>query len=56
METSDLIGSFKPINIKLKFHEIKSEFENLFEETFSIEENRKFINHINVINDKMIKF
>ena len=50
METSDLVGSFKPINIKLKFHEIKTEFEGLFEATFSIEENKKFINHINVIN------
>ena len=48
METSELVGSFKPVNIKLKFQEMKAEFEYLFGETFSIEENKKFLNHINV--------
>jgi midasin len=45
-ETSDLLGSFKPIDIKIQMKLVKEKFLNTFVKCFSIDENQKFLNHI----------
>lgn len=47
-ETSDLLGSFKPVDIKSQMKMIKERFMGMFCRYFNIEENKKFLEHVNV--------
>ncbi len=48
-ETSDLLGNFKPVDIKSQMKLLKENFFELFTVSFSLNENKAFLNHINVI-------
>lgn len=45
-DSADLLGGYKPIDLKWKIAPIRQEFERLFQETFSIQQNAKFLSHI----------
>ncbi|XP_056015325.1 midasin-like isoform X2 [Ostrea edulis] len=45
-DSSDLLGGFKPMDLKLIVRPVKEEFETLFCATFSAVENAKFLSHI----------
>jgi midasin len=45
-ETSDLLGSFKPVDIKSQMKIVKEKFVNLFTKCFNIDENQTFLNHV----------
>ena len=47
-ETSDLLGSFKPVDIKSQMKLVKDRFLALFCRYFDVEENKKFLEHVNV--------
>lgn len=51
-ESGDLLGSFKPVDIKLQIKELKEKFENLFEKTFLTEKNEAFLSHIHACYSK----
>ncbi|KAG9286447.1 hypothetical protein G9A89_014613, partial [Geosiphon pyriformis] len=42
-DSSDLLGGFKPIDIKVLATPLKDEFDTLFERTFSVKRNPKFL-------------
>jgi midasin len=52
-ETSDLLGSFKPVDIKSQMKIVKEKFVGLFSKSFSVEDNQTFLNHLQV---KSFKF
>lgn len=45
-ESTDLLGGYKPVDLKLLILPIREEFEILFRSYFAIEPNLKFLNHI----------
>ncbi|XP_062606102.1 midasin-like, partial [Saccostrea cucullata] len=45
-DSSDLLGGFKPMDLKIIVKPVKEEFESLFCSTFSASENAKFLSHI----------
>ncbi|KAB7497678.1 Midasin, partial [Armadillidium nasatum] len=45
-DSSDLLGGFKPVEIRTVVAPLKSDFEILFASTFSTKKNSKFLNHI----------
>ncbi|XP_061171072.1 midasin-like [Saccostrea echinata] len=45
-DSSDLLGGFKPMDLKIIVKPVKEEFETLFCSTFSASENAKFLSHI----------
>ncbi|XP_012135538.2 midasin [Megachile rotundata] len=45
-ESTDLLGGYKPVDLKLLIFPIREEFEILFRSYFAIEPNLKFLNHI----------
>lgn len=45
-DSSDLLGGFKPVEIRTVVAPLKSDFEILFASTFSTKKNTKFLNHI----------
>ena len=47
-ETSDLLGSYKPVDIKSQMKILKEKFIGLFTANFCINENKTFLNHIQV--------
>ena len=47
-ETGDLLGSYKPVDIKSQMKILKEKFLELFTRCFSEEENITFLNHIHV--------
>ena len=47
-ETSDLLGSFKPVDIKSQMKILKEKFLELFTKCFSVDENQSFLTHIQV--------
>ncbi len=47
-EISDLLGSYKPVDIKAQMKILKDKFLDLFSKNFSIQENETFLNHIKV--------
>ncbi len=56
-ETSDLLGNFKPVDIKSQMKMMKENFMDLFAKSFSLDENRSFLNHINVdLYSRILKF
>jgi midasin len=46
-ETSDLLGSFKPVDVKYQMKSIKDKFIQIFSSSFSLKDNEQFLNHIN---------
>lgn len=47
-DSTDLLGGFKPVDVKLLVAPLRDEFERLFGATFSLEHNAKFLGHITV--------
>ncbi len=45
-ETSDLLGSFKPVDTKMQMKILKEKFLNIFTQSFNLDENQTFLNHI----------
>ncbi|XP_065288386.1 midasin isoform X3 [Dermacentor albipictus] len=45
-DSSDLLGGFKPVDIKLLLSPVREAFEELFNATFSQTQNAKFLSHI----------
>ena len=45
-ETGDLLGGYKPLNLRVYAMPIQEEFEDLFERTFSLERNQRFIKSV----------
>ncbi|XP_063981633.1 midasin-like isoform X2 [Diachasmimorpha longicaudata] len=45
-ESADLLGGYKPVDIRLLVTPIREEFEILFRSFFAIEPNRKFLDHV----------
>lgn len=46
-DSADLLGGFKPIEIKQLITPLKNEFEQLFQEFYDAEQNRKFLKNVN---------
>lgn len=47
-DSVDLIGGYKPVELKFIIKPIREQFENLFRAEFDIEQNTKFLGHISV--------
>lgn len=45
-DSADLLGGFKPVEVKRIVGPIKREFEELFQEFFDVEQNRKFLKNV----------
>lgn len=45
-DSADLLGGYKPIDLKWKISPIRQEFETLFTQTFSLQQNAKFLAHV----------
>lgn len=45
-ESTDLLGGYKPVDLKLFILPIREEFEILFRSYFAIEPNKKFLSHV----------
>lgn len=45
-EAGDLLGGFKPVNIKVLAMPMKEDFDNLFQSTFSAKKNQHYMEHI----------
>ena len=46
-DITDLLGGFKPVDIKEKVKPVKNEFVQLFIDTYSQKQNTKFLSHVN---------
>ncbi|RUS90705.1 hypothetical protein EGW08_001509 [Elysia chlorotica] len=51
-DSSDLLGGFKPVDMKFLVMPLREEFEILFCETFSRTQNEKFLSHIQTLFSK----
>lgn len=47
-DTVDLVGGYKPVELKVIVKPIQEEFESLFRAEFNIQKNKAFLNHISV--------
>lgn len=45
-DSADLLGGYKPIDLKWKISPIRQEFETIFTKTFSLQQNAKFLAHV----------
>jgi midasin len=45
-ESADLLGGYKPVDLKFLIYPIREEFEMLFRSYFAVEPNKEFLNHI----------
>ncbi|XP_034939027.1 midasin [Chelonus insularis] len=45
-ESVDLLGGYKPVNIKILIKPIREEFELLFRSYYAVEPNKKFLEHV----------
>lgn len=45
-DSADLLGGYKPVDLKYVIAPIRVEFEHLFRQYFALEHNRKFLQHI----------
>lgn len=45
-DSSDLLGGFKPVDVRTVVSPIRTEFEALFANTFSLKQNAKFLTHL----------
>lgn len=46
-DSADLLGGYKPVDMKYVIKPIRLEFEELFKSFYNVEKNRKFLSHIN---------
>lgn len=47
-DSVDLIGGYKPLELKIIIKPIREKFENLFRAEFNVEQNATFLSHISV--------
>ncbi|XP_063699493.1 midasin [Culicoides brevitarsis] len=47
-DVSDLIGGYKPVDLKYIIAPLRAEFEGVFRETFNVEKNQKFLQNISI--------
>lgn len=47
-DSADLLGGFKPVDLKFVVAPIKKEFEEVFRSYYNVEKNRKFLNNISI--------
>lgn len=52
-DSADLLGGYKPVDMKFIFTPIKREFEEMFCSYFSVEHNKKFLKNINYCFNEM---
>lgn len=45
-DSADLLGGYKPVDLKYVIRPIRSEFENMFKHFFNSDKNKKFLSHI----------
>lgn len=45
-DSADLLGGYKPVDLKYVIRPIRTEFENLFRSFYNVEKNKKFLHHI----------
>lgn len=45
-DSSDLLGGYKPVDLKFVINPIRVQFETLFKSFYNIQKNHKFLNHI----------
>ncbi|KAG6451200.1 midasin [Manduca sexta] len=45
-DSADLLGGYKPVDLKYVIRPIRNEFEELFRSFYNIEKNKKFLSHI----------
>lgn len=45
-DSADLLGGYKPVDLKYVIRPIKTEFEDLFRSFYNVEKNKKFLSHI----------
>ncbi|XP_050684574.1 midasin isoform X2 [Leptidea sinapis] len=50
-DSADLLGGYKPVDLKYVIRPIKSEFVQLFKSFYNMEKNQKFLNHIETCYD-----
>lgn len=50
-DSADLLGGYKPVDLKFVIRPIKNEFEELFRGFYNTEKNKKFLNHITTCYD-----
>lgn len=48
-DSSDLMGGFKPVQLKILFNSLKIKFEELFCKTYKKEENAQFLGSLNQV-------
>lgn len=46
-DSADLLGGYKPVDLKYVIKPIKNEYEYLFRSFYNVEKNKKFLHHIN---------
>lgn len=51
-DVSDLIGGYKPVDLKCIIGPLRVEFEKLFRQTFNVEKNEKFLSNIAICFNK----
>lgn len=45
-DSTDLLGGFKPVDLKFVVGPVRREFETLFRDYFSIKQNQRFLGHV----------
>ncbi|KAM3963373.1 LOW QUALITY PROTEIN: midasin [Aphomia sociella] len=50
-DSADLLGGYKPVDLKYVIRPIKNEFLELFRSFYNVEKNRKFLSHIETCYD-----
>ncbi|XP_063385869.1 midasin [Cydia fagiglandana] len=45
-DSADLLGGYKPVDLKYVIRPIRNEFEELFRSYYNVEKNKKFLSHI----------
>lgn len=45
-DSADLLGGYKPVDLKYVIRPIRNEFEDLFRSFYNVEKNQKFLSHI----------
>ncbi|RVE47722.1 hypothetical protein evm_007611 [Chilo suppressalis] len=50
-DSADLLGGYKPVDMKYVIRPIRNEFENLFRNFYNVEKNKKFLGHIETCYD-----
>ncbi|KAJ0174061.1 hypothetical protein K1T71_010207 [Dendrolimus kikuchii] len=45
-DSADLLGGYKPVDLKFVIRPIRNEFEEMFKSFFNTDKNKKFLNHI----------